>query len=1283
MGRRGEYNLKLGADGRVLREQLSKSESDLKRFEGGVKRLRATIEGGDKANAYAMGKLTRVVQDMGGVARLTETQLARVRVEVERLTKAGAKLPASLKGLGGPSGPGLGAKLKVAGLAELQGVGQGLAGGLGPAGSALASIGPAALAATAGVAALAAAGVGLVNVLADSTAEAVAWGAHIQEISDDSGIAADSVQRLIAAGLDMESVTGAVAKLEAALVNSPEKFAQLGLSAEALKRMKPEEALGLVAGKILQLGTEAERTAAKNELLGKSFPTSQMKEFADAAEKGARGEALGQVLDNATIAQLKAASEEAEVLGKTWDGLWRNMGAAIATSPGVQDALRGLTDALGEASTWVVQNKAEFQGLAQDVLVPFIGVLRDVAGATGTVVKALKLMATTAQAVVLPMSRVPELTLPGLTRRITGETSANAALAEANRASANWNVGVTAGREGIARMQAAMAAAMGKGGGGPTWDPKAEEKARKAAEAIEKLATANEKVKQSLQELDFAIQGDILAEQKRQDAEVVGQLNNQLQEQLRLMLQIDALGNSTVAGNASPEDIAAAEARQRVIAMIEAAGGRGGTGAGLSFGQKAGLDFLEQNKGNLSPEVYEKIRAQITGVKEETEKTAGATVSWAEAAQGVLAIIDALGLSGTKLGGLFGAIGGGAAAFDALGQRMARAGDAGGLAGLFKADNGKGGLSGILGGATSLLGGASAAIGIGKAIVGLFKSDPVKKAQKAIGQAMGVSISRELAESIRAQAKTLGVSLATAGLLSLGAVMAEGQAQGKSAASFSGQAISALQLTQDPKLAAQATGEVGQAFGEIAAEAERAGVFGTQAVRSIIREARNLKAEIPEIKAFVDEQLTGAAAGVGAGIKGIRVTSPEDIQAQASIASVTFWAVFKEKGLLAAGDAFKDIVASLGKSLEELGGDEIAQQLLGPIQAIVDLSENELFRGAAEGAQGFANTLKGLANSDIPLTTSQFGAFGQQAKAAFDQAIAGGASSEQALLAIAPLLQAIVQGAASYGLEIDEGTQALIEQAKASGIAFKTDGTERLIQSIDALTVALGGVPPALEKIGSAAEKLDGKTIDLTVRYNEPDMMPGQFNEGAFNEGGPGVTAAAGFGPKRLSRDTLFQAHAGEHVMIVPRGKPFSFRSARRGFFQDPEMGGDPGGGGLPAPGSLGGGGGSGTGTTSSGGGAAPPPDPAAGGVIEELQQQQAHTTTVLEDVKEILRTIARQPRGQVVMPITTTVQENGFNTQRDRQDFERGLERSVARGIRAGTSPVLDALKDAGFVSA
>jgi hypothetical protein len=93
------------------------------------------------------------------------------------------------------------------------------------------------------------------------------------------------------------------------------------------------------------------------------------------------------------------------------------------------------------------------------------------------------------------------------------------------------------------------------------------------------------------------------------------------------------------------------------------------------------------------------------------------------------------------------------------------AGLAGGAAGMmaglstFKNAQKVGGIEGFLGKLGGIGGIAASAIGIGKSIIGLFKSDPVKKAQKEAGKALGMNISREMAEAFAEQAKAQGKSV--------------------------------------------------------------------------------------------------------------------------------------------------------------------------------------------------------------------------------------------------------------------------------------------------------------------------------------------------------------------------------------------------------------------------------------------------------------------------------------------------------------------------------------------
>lgn len=78
----------------------------------------------------------------------------------------------------------------------------------------------------------------------------------------------------------------------------------------------------------------------------------------------------------------------------------------------------------------------------------------------------------------------------------------------------------------------------------------------------------------------------------------------------------------------------------------------------------------------------------------------------------------------------------------------------------FKASKAIGGVTGLLGQISSVGGIVGSAIGIGKAIVGLFKGDPVKKASKEAGKAIGMTVSKEMAQTFLDESKRTGKSVA-------------------------------------------------------------------------------------------------------------------------------------------------------------------------------------------------------------------------------------------------------------------------------------------------------------------------------------------------------------------------------------------------------------------------------------------------------------------------------------------------------------------------------------------
>jgi hypothetical protein len=166
----------------------------------------------------------------------------------------------------------------------------------------------------------------------------------------------------------------------------------------------------------------------------------------------------------------------------------------------------------------------------------------------------------------------------------------------------------------------------------------------------------------------------------------------------------------------------------------------------LTRADAAANDEVATTLGKVRARLREVGEGGFEEVKVQTDEVKKKTVEWEQQLQNISALIQSfpggLGKVGSALSGLTAGAAGIGSGLDAF----KKAGKAGGL----------GGLLGQIGAAGQI---ASAAVGIGQAIVGLFKSDPVKKAQKAAGKALGHEISREMAEQFLQEAKATGKSI--------------------------------------------------------------------------------------------------------------------------------------------------------------------------------------------------------------------------------------------------------------------------------------------------------------------------------------------------------------------------------------------------------------------------------------------------------------------------------------------------------------------------------------------
>lgn len=355
-------------------------------------------------------------------------------------------------------------------------------------------------------------------------------------------------------------------------------------------------------------------------------------------------------------------------------------------------------------------------------------------------------------------------------------------------------------------------------------------------------------------------------------------------------------------------------------------------------------------------------------------------------------------------------------------------------------------------------------------------------------------------------------------------------------------------------------------FSEVQKAAEKAGTVGSKALRDIITQARSAKEKTAEVEAFVKGQIgnaTGAMGGITGTLKdgkvtgGIAITTPEGAKAQATIFTSTFWAAVKEQGLVAGVDALQAPFEALREKLTAGGFD--AGALLGGVGGIFDAvgGPDSPVRAALEGADALKAALEGVANAGY-LTAESFSAFQTSAQDAFNQAVAGGLSSQEALRSMAPLLGSIISASNEYGIAIDENTQALIDQAKEAGVAFPADPILQMRDAVRELVNeirTLNGLPQ--REWGEGPTWAPGGGMAIGPGIEDPQ----KYGAGDI------VSAARGLRPTKLRKDTVIQAHAGETAMIVPKGQPVAFRSAAAGLGTvGPVPASDSGGGFTYAP---------------------------------------------------------------------------------------------------------------------
>ena len=260
------------------------------------------------------------------------------------------------------------------------------------------------------------------------------------------------------------------------------------------------------------------------------------------------------------------------------------------------------------------------------------------------------------------------------------------------------------------------------------------------------------------------------------------------------------------------------------------------------------------------------------------------------------------------------------------------------------------------------------------------------------------------------------------------------------------------------------------AITQVVAAAEEAGV-GLEVIAEKLHDTYTEFYDILEERnEFLLEQTTSMIEGINTLIGDGTDVVARDVEFAAESVVQAFAA------MVSAGMPITDILAEIGDEIATLTnlGTDMSLNLgedfdrLGEMMII--LSDEHLSR-VIEKLEATGQVALAAGNMSL-LSADQFNTFANRVENAFNQLTEGGLTSVETIATLAPQLQILNDLSQQYNFSLNENTQALIDQGIEQGVV--TDkaltmedilirGFDAMLEGVNALIVALGGVPIAFQ----------------------------------------------------------------------------------------------------------------------------------------------------------------------------------------------------------------------------
>jgi TP901 family phage tail tape measure protein len=347
---------------------------------------------------------------------------------------------------------------------------------------------------------------------------------------------------------------------------------------------------------------------------------------------------------------------------------------------------------------------------------------------------------------------------------------------------------------------------------------------------------------------------------------------------------------------------------------------------------------------------------------------------------------------------------------------------------------------------------------------------------------------------------------------------------------------------------------LGESFEALLAGAQKLGQEGSKAMVDFIKKVRESGVEVAEVTEYVQDQLSkipdalstllAPSAAVAANIKelkdqlkdqqkelkGLKEGSKEYIKLQKEIAK-TEAALEKQNlalaktrpelerlgvialtsfnAMIASGMTWTEAMAQMGGSLaqlrdryKELGIDGGAA--LNKLLRLAGITEanKDLFNSIDANRQ----LLVALGNTGF-LTAEALAAISKNATAYYFKLKKAGMTSKEALIAMAPSLQEIYDYAKKYGIELDKGTQYLIDQAIKAGLIVEEQESE--VDIWKDIRDIMGEVGTTLKDLLNVMRGVGNEAGDVTGNFEDWKDAIEKARDAASGDWGAGMDLGA------------------------------------------------------------------------------------------------------------------------------------------------------------------------------